>query len=154
MWYIFSGKALLLSRAVFPPAACASVYMGLLGSYAIVPHLSSISHRLSSLETVKIESSMAQATVSGVELSQCILLFLCRILWFLSLARVKWLLGKHRASSWITDYPLGSQTILLDHRERMESGKPSPMTESSRRARHYLKKLPSKIMAGSPMGLG
>lgn len=36
----------------------------------------------------------------------------------------------------------------------MGSGKPSPMAESSRRARHYLKKLSSKILAGSPVGWG
>lgn len=83
MRYLSSGKALLISREFSPPAGSAYVYRGLLRSYRIVPCLSRVRLRVNRLERVNIGvSSMAQATVSGVEVSQCILLFLLRMLYF------------------------------------------------------------------------
>lgn len=57
-----------------------SLFTRLWRFYTIVPHLSRIRLRVNSLERVKIKSSVAQVKVSGVKFSQCILLFLCRML--------------------------------------------------------------------------
>lgn len=141
MGYLCSGKALLISREFSPPASSGYVYMGLLRSYITVPSPSRLRLRLNSLERVNIDvSSAAQETVSRVEVSQCILLFLLRMLWFSRLSRVL-KTSPDKMLSWLT------WIILLDHREGKESGKSSPVTQSSRRARLPLKNLPSKMIS-------